>query len=62
MKLVLKTPANTLPPSLKAHRPEKVFYEKFAEGLKDYFRNLDDGESEENLKTHLMDLLKSIYG
>lgn len=62
MKLKLQTITQALSPSLKAHRPERNDYENFAKKFEYYSSNLDKSESEENLKTHLMDLLKSVYG
>ena len=62
MKLKLQTITQALSPSLKAHRPERNDFENFAKKFDHYSNNLDKSESEENLKTHLMDLLKSIYG
>tara|TARA_R110002051_G_scaffold128516_2_gene202210 strand:+ start:410 stop:4315 length:3906 start_codon:yes stop_codon:yes gene_type:complete len=61
MKLKKKTISTSLPASLKAFRPEKGAVEVFKSSLKKYFERIDSAESEENLKTHLMDLFKASY-
>lgn len=61
MKLSTKTIAKSLSPSLKAFRPAKDDVDRFVSDLLKYFERIDSSESEENLKTHLMDLFKSSY-
>lgn len=61
MKLQIKTISTSLPASLKAFRPEKAAVEVFTASLRKYFDRIDSSESEENLKTHLMDLFKASY-
>ncbi|MEP6227121.1 MAG: DNA methyltransferase, partial [Lentilitoribacter sp.] len=59
IKLNIKTISDALPPALKAFSPAKAEFEKFKSNLETYFSRIDSSESEENLKTHLMDLFKS---
>lgn len=61
MHLRKKTISTSLPASLKAFRPEKAAVEVFKSSLQKYFERIDSAESEENLKTHLMDLFKASY-
>lgn len=61
MKLVTKSFYNNLTPSLKAFRPSQNDFDKFNSNLLSYFDRINSFESEENLKTHLMDLFKSMY-
>ncbi len=62
MKLVLKSIAKSLSPSLKAHKPSRVLFDQFKSGFAQYLDVIDHEESEENLKTHLMTFLKKLYG
>ncbi len=62
MKLVTKSIPKSLNPSLKAFKPTRVAVNQFKSKLKEYLDVIDHNESEENLKTHLMQLLKSLYG
>lgn len=61
MQLKKKTISTSLPAYLKAFRPEKSAVEVFKSSLQKYFERIDSAESEENLKTHLMDLFKASY-
>jgi adenine-specific DNA-methyltransferase len=62
MRLRLKSISESLSPALKAHRPPKSAVDQFGVNLANYFAHIDSSESEENLKTHFMTLLKPIYG
>jgi len=48
-------------PTLRAHRPEAAKYDKFYRNLKEYRERITEGASEENLKFHIMALLKGLY-
>lgn len=61
MKLLTCGISDTLSPSLKAFKPTRIEINKFKANLSKYVGDLDPKESEENLKTHLMHLLKSLY-
>ena len=61
MKLITKTISRGLRPALKAFRPAKPDVECFISDLDKYLGHIDSKESEENLKTHLMALLKSTH-
>lgn len=50
-----------MPPALKAFRPVRADVERFAQNLQNYLDHIDSNETEENLKTHFMGLLKPIY-
>lgn len=54
--------SRSLSPSLKAFKPSRVSFDQFKSKLTEYLGVIDHNESEENLKTHLMQLLKSLYG
>ena len=62
MKLVTKTIPKSLSPSMKAFKPPRFAVDQFKAKLNEYLSVIDHNESEENLKTHLMQLLKSLYG
>ncbi|MEH6758312.1 MAG: Eco57I restriction-modification methylase domain-containing protein [Parasphingorhabdus sp.] len=62
MKLVLKSIAKSLTPSLKAHKPSRVVFDQFKSGFAQYLDVINHEESEENLKTHLMTFLGKLYG
>lgn len=62
MKLVPKSIPKSLSPSLKACKPTRISFDSFKTKLNEYLNVIDHKESEENLKTHLIHLLKSIYG
>jgi adenine-specific DNA-methyltransferase len=62
MKLITKTIPKSLSPSLKAFKPSRISFDHFKTKLKEYLDVIDHKESEENLKTHLMKLLQSLYG
>ena len=61
MKISTKTVSKSLPLSLKAYRPAKTDVDQFSGALGAYLTHIDSKESEENLKTHLMGLLKPMY-
>ena len=61
MKLTIQSISKKLSPSLKAHRPTRADIEKFAQNLTIYLDHIDSTETEENLKTHFMSLLKPTY-
>lgn len=62
MKLVPKSIPQSLTPSLKAFKPTRISIDNFKSKLNEYLDVIDHKEFEENLKTHLIHLLKSIYG
>jgi adenine-specific DNA-methyltransferase len=62
MKLITKFIPESLSPSLKAFKPTRIAFDQFKFKLNEYIGVIDHKESEENLKTHLMHLLKSVYG
>jgi hypothetical protein len=61
MKLVTQTISEKLSPALKAHRPARSDVDQFARDLESYLNHIDSKETEENLKTHFMGLLKPTY-
>ncbi|WP_417259350.1 TaqI-like C-terminal specificity domain-containing protein [Celeribacter sp.] len=61
MKLVTQTISEKLSPALKAHRPARTDVEQFGRDLEFYLGHIDSKETEENLKTHFMGLLKPTY-
>ena len=61
MKLVTKKIHKSLSPSFRALKPKRDDIDSFKSALKKYFNRIDSDESEENLKTHLMDLLKPSF-
>lgn len=62
MKINLRNISDTLSPSLKVFKPARTDFDRFKTSLATYLGNIDHAESEENLKTHLMHMLKSLYG
>ena len=54
--------SRSLSPSLKAFKPPRSSFDQFKSRFKEYIEVIDHNESEENLKTHLMQLLRSLYG
>ncbi len=60
MLLTPRTPAKSLDPAYKL-RPEREQIEHFKESFKTLFGHIDERESEENVKDHLMDFLKAVY-
>lgn len=62
MRLRIRTISESLSPSLKSHRPSKPAFDQFVANLGQYFADIDSSESEENLKTHFISLLKPVYG
>ena len=61
MKLVIQDISDKLSPALKAFRPARADVEQLGQDLKNYLEHIDSKETEENLKTHLMGLLKPTY-
>lgn len=61
MKLETKDIKKSLAPSYRLLKPKRDNIESFKKRLGAYFSVIDSAESEENLKTHLMDLFKSLY-
>lgn len=61
MKLKILSISQKLSPSLKAHKPTRADVDNFAKCLQDYLDHIDSKETEENLKTHFMGLLKPTY-
>lgn len=61
MKLNLINNIDSLPKPLLAFQPDVDELTKFVSGLKSYFEAIDTDASEENLKFHLMGLLKQLY-
>ena len=61
MKLELQTISKKLSPRLKAYKPARADVENFAQNLEFYLNHIDSKETEENLKTHFMGLLKPTY-
>lgn len=61
MKLETKDIKKSLSPSYRLLKPKRDDIEAFKQRLAHYFATIDSAESEENLKTHLMDLFKSMY-
>lgn len=66
MRLLKKSISESLPPSLKAMKPSRGEFENFKSKLTTYLERAATAaaarESEEHLKTHLMDLFKGIFG
>jgi adenine-specific DNA-methyltransferase len=62
VKITVKSISQSLSPSLKAFKPTRTALTGFSAKLKEYLEVIDHNESEENLKTHFMQLLRSLYG
>lgn len=63
MQLSLQKNINkSLSPAYRLLKPKRDEIEQFKKSLLSYFAVIDSNESEENLKTHLMDFLKKLYG
>lgn len=60
MLLTPKSPAKSLDPGYKL-RPERAQIERFKDCFKTLFGHINEKESEENVKDHLMDFLKEVY-
>ncbi|WP_373511855.1 hypothetical protein [Persicitalea sp.] len=60
MLLTPTTPTKSLDPAYKL-RPEREQIERFKDRFKTLFGYIDEKESEENIKDHLMDFLKEVY-
>lgn len=61
IQLTLKSIAQGLPARLRAHKPEKADVVAFANHFITYMSSITANATEENLKVHLMDLLKKRY-
>lgn len=61
MKLKTRSAANSLPPAVKSLRPSREAFDGFTAALLAYHSRINHIESEENHKTHLMDVFKAIY-
>ena len=61
MKIALVSLNASLTPAMKALKPKREDFERFTKSFKTYRGRIDGTESEENLKTHLMDLLKPSF-
>jgi adenine-specific DNA-methyltransferase len=61
MKLKIESISQKLSPRLKAFKPARADVDHFAQNLRTYIDHIDSNETEENLKTHLMGLLKPTY-
>ncbi len=61
MKSTLNSVTSFFRPTLRAHRPEAAQYTKFYRALKEYRERISEGATEENLKFHIMSLLKGLY-
>lgn len=62
MKLKLQTINKSLNPAYRLLKAKRVEMEHFKQALKTYLHVINSQETEENLKTHLMDFLKKMYG
>lgn len=60
MELRLKPIAASLSPAMKALRPGRVEFDRFATALNLYLSRINERETEENHKTHLIDVFKAI--
>ncbi|GHB72151.1 type IIG restriction enzyme/methyltransferase [Persicitalea jodogahamensis] len=60
MQLTPQTPSKSLDPAYKL-RPEREQINRFKDRFKTLFGHIDEKESEENVKDHLMDFLKEVY-
>lgn len=61
MILELVSISQKLSPRLKAYKPARADVEQFSQSLRNYLNHIDSSETEENLKTHLMGLLRPTY-
>jgi adenine-specific DNA-methyltransferase len=61
MKISVVSLNASLAPAIKALKPKREDFEKFVASFKTYCGRIDSSESEENLKTHLMDFLKPSF-
>lgn len=61
VQLTLKSIAQSFPARLRAHKPEKANVVAFANHFITSMSRLTATDTEENLKVHLMDLLKQRY-
>lgn len=63
IKLLLKTKkiSASLPPAVKSLRPTREEFDGFNIALDRYLSRIDEKETEENHKTHLIDVLKAVF-
>lgn len=61
MELRIRPIAAALSPAVKALRPSRDDFSRFSTALNRYLSRIDEKESEENHKTHLIDVFKAIY-
>lgn len=62
MQLIQQKINKSLSPAYRAFKPKRDAIDSFKQALERYLKVIDSAEHEENLKTHLMDLLKSQFG
>lgn len=62
MKLILQKIEKSLSPAFRLQKPKRDEMEHFKYSMQSYLQVINSDESEENLKTHLMDFLKKLYG
>ena len=62
MKLNTQTINKSLSPSYRLLKPKRNEMEHFKRSIQCYLNVINSNESEENLKTHLMDFFKKLYG
>lgn len=60
MRLTLKSIAASLSPAVKSLRPSREEFDRFTAARRRYLERIDEKESEENHKTHLIDVFKAI--
>lgn len=61
MQLSTKTISASLPPAVKSLRPSREEFARFDSALTRYLGLIDERETEENHKTHLIDVLKAVF-
>ena len=61
LELKLKSIASSLPPAVKSLRPSRAEFEGFLQAVERYLSRIDENETEENHKTHLIEVLKTVY-
>lgn len=62
MKLTTQKIKKSLSPAYRLLKPKRDEMEHFKRSMQSYLKVINSAESEENLKTHLMDFLKKLYG
>lgn len=61
MQLILKPIAASLSPAVKSLRPGRDEFDRFASALELFLSRINERETEENHKTHLIDVFKAIF-